>query len=377
MILFFASWRCRGRPAIERTALNTTAAPNIVPEGAAAADDAMDVEENDDDDIAFEFEDAVPEGVAPNGENPQKCRRVSRIITAAIFVDMEPGSTNVYCRLGCISDDGVQKKRFAAPNNGHITRHVKEKHPLLWTMFEDLKRNTGNLNTLLTSIKNLNDAAEKKVTKAAKSKLYFMKLVAPGTGVPEKAQTDLVLLCWSIANVVGRLALNCPIFDFFLKKIGSIPAPNRHTLADVYLPQLDSLVRSVVQDALTTVQSVSLSCDGWRSNNRGDFINITMQYTAPKGAGWAIVVQHLDLVYLPGRSTGEHLSSIISDSANSFVRSCYFSALSVIDSLLASREVSRCHDDHRWRRERAQRCRACCWRRRYFSLRVSQCGAVY
>jgi hypothetical protein len=213
---------------------------------------------------------------------------------------------------------------FSAPTTGHITRHVRDEHRLVWTQFDSLKLNTGNFNVLQRTVQRLSEEADKKIEKATRNQLKFEKLANPDTGLPEKVKSNLILLSWSIANVVGRLALNCPLFDAYLKSIGSTPASNRHDLAAVYLPQLDSLVSETTMASLRGIFSASISCDGWRSRTRRDFINITVQYTGDVDLHWGIIVTHLDLVYVPGSCTAEHLEMTVLGSADEFVRFCLF-----------------------------------------------------
>lgn len=131
--------------------------------GDNAVDDAMEIDEEPEEEEEIEFEVEVPEPQNPDddgqnlGPGPlQKKRRVVRKITVRqVFVEIIPDSRNAICILGCLAPDAVSRKTYAAPTNGHITKHVKANHPLLWSNFCDCKNNAASFRVLQETIVNL------------------------------------------------------------------------------------------------------------------------------------------------------------------------------------------------------------------------------
>jgi len=265
------------------------------------SDDAASIEI----DIEESVDDAPIDTIPQNDPNPgpRKKRRVNRKVTARIFVDAIEGSSRVLCALGCLSKNEDARKDISGVTTGHISKHVKAKHHLFWSQLKACRNSKDNFKILRDNINKLRIDAEKKVAKTKASQLRFAKL---STGNMDAAvRSNLVLLSWGVANVIARYSLNCPIFDMYLKSLGSQPAPNRHDLATMYLPQLDSLVVEEIKDSLKDCVSVSLSCDGWRSRSRRDFLNITANWISQNDGVWRIEVANIDFVYLPGSCTAD------------------------------------------------------------------------
>jgi hypothetical protein len=281
----------------------------------AVHDEESNEEEDSDDDANIEIDieesvDGAPIDPIPQNDpnpGPRKKRRVSRKVNARIFVDAIEGSSRVLCALGCLSKNEDARKDISGVTTGHISKHVKAKHHLSWSQLKACRKNMDNFKILRDNISKKRIEAEKKVVKTKASQLKFAKLA---TGNMDAAvRSNLVLISWSVANVIARYSLNCPIFDMYLKSLGSQPAPNRHDLATMYLPQLDSLVVEEIKDSLKDCVSVSLSCDGWRSRSRRDFLNIAANWISQKDGVWSIEVANIDLVYLPGSCTADNLET--------------------------------------------------------------------
>jgi hypothetical protein len=90
-------------------------------------------------------------------------------------------------------------------------------------------------------------------------------------------------------------------------------------LATTYLPQLDALVLDQIKDDLKLCQSVSITCDGWKSRNRRDYISISASYMTTKDNRWQVKVTNLDLVYVPGSCDANNLETLVLGSLHEIV----------------------------------------------------------
>jgi hypothetical protein len=146
----------------------------------------MEIDEDPGEQEEIEFEVEVPEPQNPgnNGQNIgpgplQKKRRVVRKITVRqVFVEIIPDSRNAICILGCLAPDAVSRKTYAAPTNGHITKHVKANHPLLWSSFCDCKNNAASFRVLQETLVNLRSDCDKKIERNLKNRLKFTKVAS-------------------------------------------------------------------------------------------------------------------------------------------------------------------------------------------------------
>ncbi len=280
-----------------------------------------------DEEIEIEVDEVEPVGPADDGEPAARRRRVTRKYTTAIFFEPIPNTEfDYYCKVGCLSLDSVSRKVLAIHNSGHFESHLKSSHPLLLNQFKACKANNGNFNTLLANIDQLAASTAKKVENNQKSRLNWHVVVAKGLAGP--AKSNLLLLMWQIANGIGRLPANCPIFDLYLRSLGNNPAANRHTLQDDYLPLISELVAHKTTADFSSALSVSLSSDGWRSRTRQDFVNVSgATMLTRKDKTWEILAAEFDIIHVSGSCTADTLESLIKSSVEEIVRTIAFSAL--------------------------------------------------
>lgn len=290
----------------------------------------------------------VAVGEEVNGEPAPRRRRVTRKFTLSIFFDRVPETDNdYYCKLGCLSMDGISRKVFKIYNSGHFQSHLKSTHPFLLTQFQSCKRNIGNFNALIANIENLDAQATKTIEKNRKSRLNWNNVVAKD--LAPQARSNLLLLMWQIANGIPRLPANCPIFDLYLRSLGTNPAASRNTLQNDYLPLLSSLVVDKTRADFSDAKSVALSGDGWRSRTRQDFVNVTggRMKTLPDKT-WEILVAEFDLIHIPGSCTADNLESLIRISVDELVQissQAFLSDLLSYLSLAAGKLCHRYYDD--------------------------------
>lgn len=287
----------------------------------------MDIDPHEEEEpaaVEIELDEAVPvrgEGdPAGDGDEPAaRRRRVTRKVTASIFFDPCGDGVKFACKVGCLANDSLSRKELKCHNTGHMEKHMVAAHPLLWTQFRACRGNAGNYTALLA---NIDSAAKSVASKIEKNKKSFLKWPrAAEAKVDGAVKSNLLLLMWQISNGVGRLSANCPIFDMYLRSLGTNPAANRHTLQDSYLPLLSSLVVGELHDELSDCNSVSLSADGWRSRTRQDFVSVTAAWMKTVADGtWKIGVAEVDLVHVSASCTANNLETLISNSVEDFVR---------------------------------------------------------
>jgi hypothetical protein len=133
--------------------------------------------------------------------------------------------------------------------------------------------------------------------------------------------SELRLMLWAVSNGISRNSLNDPLFDDFMKSLGTHLAPNRHTLQDEHLFVLDQLVLESIREKLKGVPCVSISSDGWRDNSRRDWINVVITWCgeSPEKKTWKIFCVEPDLIFLPTSATAEAIAYLINQSVDSIV----------------------------------------------------------
>jgi hypothetical protein len=270
--------------------------------------------------IELEVDEVHPIGDADDGEPPARRRRVTRKYTLGIFFEEVPGTDREYhCKVGCLAVDSISRKVFKIHNSGHFVSHLSASHPLLLTQFRACQRNIANFNALLGNIESLAAQTAKTIDTNKKSRLNWNTVVAKGLAGP--AKSNLLLIMWQIANGIGRLPANCPIFDLYMRSLGTNPAAHRNALQEDYLPLLSSLVFDKTKADFSDAISVSLSSDGWRSRTRQDFVNVTGGRTKTlSDKTWKLQVAEFDIVHIPGSCTANTLETLITGAVEEFVR---------------------------------------------------------
>ncbi len=234
----------------------------------------MDIEENIEDNVS----DNESSENDPGHQNadPITKTRSARKKTWWLFVDHGENG-QVICLCGCLASDNSKPLIYSGQNTGVVKRHVKLKHLYLHDEFLRCKNGDGNFNRLMETVETLNkNALEKLRVKKLKNDRFFSRFL--DDGMEKLLKANLKLMMWAVANGIPRIALNDPLFDSYLNDLGTPAAPNRHSLQEDYLPQLDALVVKEIKDELKNVSSVSLSADGYRDRVRRDWVNVTIYW---------------------------------------------------------------------------------------------------
>jgi hypothetical protein len=172
----------------------------------------------------------------------------------------------------------------------------------------------------LEKIKSLNDGVFEKLSKRRRrSDTFYNNAIIKK--LEKSTVAELRLLNWAVANRIPRIALDDVLFDSYQREVGVSPAPNRHSLQNNHLVELDNLVVKEFVEELTSVKCVSLSADGYRDRVRRDWINVSVYWCAPEpGSGkWVIRILKPDIIYLPESATAENISLYISEVIDDFV----------------------------------------------------------
>jgi hypothetical protein len=166
----------------------------------------------------------VAAGKDSSGEGPPpKKRRTTRKLVAWFFVDRsETDPKRVICNLGCLSSDNLGRLAYSAKDTPLVERHVAAVHPSFYAKFQQARNNEYNLATLEEEVQCARAQAISRVAKHKEhSDKFFRKI---NKGLENKVKCDLILMLWATANAVSRSALNCPIFDFFLRSVRAHPS---------------------------------------------------------------------------------------------------------------------------------------------------------
>src|SRR5262249_9084516 len=85
-------------------------------------------------------------------------------------------------------------------------------------------------------------------------------------------------------------------------------------------PSLDLLVKREIKARLMKVRSVSVTSDGWRDRVKRNWLDLGIAWIVETNAKWEIeVVFDVDLILLPGESTGDVLETAVRESVEEFV----------------------------------------------------------
>lgn len=248
-------------------------------------------------------------------------KRTTRKITQWIFAERHEDGKHVYCKLGCLSDDGLSKKAYVAHTTSHVIRHCATHHKDLQDAFVRCCNTKAGINELLDSVNATDlDTSEKLRKRRKKSDSIWGKAVK----MPNAVASDLHLLLWAVKNGISRNALNDKLFDSYVRSLGAITPANRHDLQAQHLPLLDELVRDTMVAALKDVQCISLSSDGWKDRARRDWINLVIVWISETPGLWQINCIEPDLIHVPVSATSATISYLIDESLSHIVPPSYF-----------------------------------------------------
>ena len=152
------------------------------------------------------------------------------------------------------------------------------------------------MNELIDLIEREDTAAKNKGSKRIKANDTFW---SKAVNLDKSVISYFFLLMWAIANGISRSSINDPLFDAFLKSIGTEPASNRQILQSQHLVAID--VRVGINDSKSAM-SVALASNGWRYRARHDWINVVICFivnSVSKEPKWEIRVIEPDLIFLP------------------------------------------------------------------------------
>lgn len=264
---------------------------------------------------AVDAADGNGEANAADSERVPKRRRVLKETWFLFIVRSDDNSRGV-CKCGCFDSSGILPLYYATPTSGHVKAHVENYHPSLATEFTACLNGSGNFNQLKEKIEKIYATVLSKTKK--RQKLGTLQFQAQT--MERSVENNLSLLAWAVANNVSRVAFDCPLWHSYLQRIGVPISPNRHALQDSYLPELSRLVVEHQRKQLSSVCSVSISCDGWRDRLRRTHLHFTIYTTCEVNEYWKIFVIHPDIINVPGRCTGEAIKYLVMNSIQPFVR---------------------------------------------------------
>lgn len=297
--------------------------------GAEDNGQAGDEISREDDDCSEDDDGEQGQEAPAEASDPERRTRKTRKRTYWTFVERPheaaaAGITlkekDVICKLGCLSRDGSTRLVFSGPNTGAVGRHVQFVHPQVYQQFLACKASKDNWNRLDARVAELDSQAMERIEKRRRhGEKLFSKL---SDGLEMEQRSTLLLLMWSVANGVSRSALNCPLFDAYLRQQGAQLAPNRLLIQDAYLPKLDCLAQAATKTALEKADCVCLTADGWRDRQRRDWIDSSICWIPKelKDDKWHIKVAHPDLIPITASATAEAIRFVVNETIEDFVR---------------------------------------------------------
>lgn len=111
----------------------------------------------------------------------QKRRRVTRKVTAKIFVDFDEMVVDkAICRLGCLNKEGNDRLTYSITSTTSIERHVEAKLPSLHSKFKKAQNNEFNIEALEKEIENEDIRVREKLSKLRQHSDRFFRRVAKG-----------------------------------------------------------------------------------------------------------------------------------------------------------------------------------------------------
>lgn len=106
-----------------------------------------------------------------------------------------------------------------------------------------------------------------------KGGVFFRKAVK----FPGQVETDLQFVIWAVRHGISFLALNDPLLDKILRKIGGIPITNRHTLTDQF-PKLSEFIEVSDTEKLSKAGCVSICVDGWSDRKLRSWLDMVFSF---------------------------------------------------------------------------------------------------
>lgn len=131
-----------------------------------------------------------------------------------------------------------------------------------------------------------------------------------------QAQVEMVWLMWATCNSISHKALNNPLLDMALRMSGVHCLPNRHTLYEQYLLQLDLALQQLLKTALSPVPSVSITSDGWSDRLHRQWIDISISFI---GNDWEMQTIHPGLIPVDSRCTSSVLLELLKSTLNEWI----------------------------------------------------------
>jgi len=269
------------------------------------------VDESDEEDVVL--------GADDDGRQAKRARK-TRKLSPLIFVErIDNEKLNAYCKLGCLSHDHKTRLIISVSSSDAPRRHASARHPTFLQMLNDCKNNEENSNKLFKDIVEANDKALERLKKINSKTLKFFKKI--DSGLSNEVRSELTLMAWAVANNIPRVALNDSLFDAFLNSVGSHPVSNRHDLESVYLEAVDRFVLEDHKRRLSSCHSVATSQDGWKDQKRRKWIDsgVALVEHDLKKDVWTVDALDLDMIPLPGSSTGENVAALLKESLDYFL----------------------------------------------------------
>jgi hypothetical protein len=121
------------------------------------------------------------------------------------------------CKLGCIDYKSYTLFRYRTTNKTTVERHCNSKHPDFAEKYRKLDDSSISLQALVTDVDAVFAKTESRLKSLKAGKLRF----SPLRNISNEMRSSLLLCAWACANGISRLALGDPLFDAFLKSIGS------------------------------------------------------------------------------------------------------------------------------------------------------------
>jgi hypothetical protein len=253
------------------------------------------------------------DAVDPELSGPTKRRRRVSLSMGDMFAFIEGKVAT--CKLGCVDSKKGTLKPYTISSKGTVKRHCESLHPEYSQAFEKLHRGELTLFELERRVSTKLAETIDFIRKQYSSKLQFR----PQASVDNATRSSLLLTAWASANGISRLVFSCPIFDSFLKSLGSAFTTNRKSMQSDFLPKLDTLVSSSIRNTLENIPAVSIICDGWKDCMKRSFLSVSVSFMDTVDARWVIRTVDLDLIPVHGSSTGDAIEHLIQKSLLEYV----------------------------------------------------------
>lgn len=241
---------------------------------------------------------------------------------SAVWLYFSSDAADKNCAICDLCRPLIERVKTKDSSTSNLWSHLKNHHPLEYSSLNSkstitttpkvqstaLAVTASEADTLTPSAKRryINTApnqAQPRITEAFERHTKYSSESRKYKVITEKLTTMFAKLMLPF-NIIDELE-----FRDFCKELDSrYELPNRKFLSAKAIPQKFNEVKSRIMGELKLASSISLTTDGWSSNNTTPYLSLTGHFLSED---WKLKTYCLRTIYMPESHTGENIASMI------------------------------------------------------------------